>query len=330
MELGDEATHSTVIHDSVIARTSLSVEKAIDLEPDSLDASDNFGLTPLQWAVLRNNVHGTGVLLSWHPNLELCDYDKRSALHRAAEFDLAEIAQMLVNAGANVDVMDAWGDTPLHLAITLSSHRMARLLLASGARILPNRYGRTPLHGSVFGRFPEDAAVLEETVSILLDAGADFDGVDAEGMTPIVVAIQRSQVAMFHVLRRRGAMLESLEPSAVNGKTIYHIAAMFSTHDMVQALRGAGITGIDPCQVDAAGLTALERISQRVSLPEAELSEGQVRASKEEYETFKALIEEARLRYYHKEDATRDGDSSDEEGFSDAVEFQDAPEALLS
>lgn len=31
MELGDQESHSTEIHDSVIARTSLTIEKALDI-----------------------------------------------------------------------------------------------------------------------------------------------------------------------------------------------------------------------------------------------------------------------------------------------------------
>jgi hypothetical protein len=47
IELGDEETNSTLIHDSVIARTSLTVEEAVDLEPQCIDTMDNFGLSSL-------------------------------------------------------------------------------------------------------------------------------------------------------------------------------------------------------------------------------------------------------------------------------------------
>lgn len=297
MELGDEESHSTVIHDSVIARTSLTVEEALDLEPQSVDAMDNFGLTPLQWAVLRNNLNATSAILAWNPKLELCDFDGRAALHRAAEFGLRDCASLLLAAGANVNAQDVWGDTPLHLATTLPDTKMLALLLDDGgAAILTNRYGRTAVHGSVFGRFPDDEAVLHQAIELLRTAGADISARDIDGMTPLVVAIQQSHLAMFHTLRSYGAELEGLKLCAKQ-RSVFHIAAMFSTTDMIQTLRDVHIMTIDPDLRDDSGRTATDYFMSRVTLAEAELSEGQRQAASEEVEPFTALINEARERY---------------------------------
>lgn len=296
IELGDEETNSTVIHDSVIARTSLTVEEAINLEPQCIDTMDNFGLSPLQWAVLRNNIHGTGVLLSWNPNLELCDYDKRVALHRAAEFGLIECARMLLDSGAYVDASDAWGDTPLHLAISLQSTDMIDLLLSAGAKILKNKYGRSPVHGSTFGSFPHDEIIIEQHVKALQAAGADIDDLDFDGMTPLLVSVQQSNVSMLHTLRKLGAGLEK-KSSHTRGRTIFHIAAMFSDRAMIRTLHEAKLILIDPDQVDKDGLTAIEMLSKRLTLSTAELSEGQEPASGDDFSFFQAFISEARVRY---------------------------------
>lgn len=297
MELGDEESHSTVIHDSVIARTSLTVEEALDLEPQSVDAMDNFGLTALQWAVLRNNIHATSTILAWNPDLELCDFDGRTALHRAAEFGLLDCASMLLAAGANVNIRDVWGDTPLHLATTLPDTKMLSLLLNDGgAAVLTNRYGRTAVHGSAFGRFPDDEAVLHQTIELLRAAGADISARDIDEMTPIIVAVQQSHVAMFRTLRSYGAELESLEMCAKQ-RSIFHIAAMFSTTDMIQTLRDVQIVTIDPDLRDDFGRTATDYFMNRVTLTEAELSEGQRQAESDEIEPFTTLIKEARIRY---------------------------------
>ncbi|GKU06633.1 hypothetical protein FLAG1_09514 [Fusarium langsethiae] len=296
MELGDEETNSTVIHDSVIARTSLTVEEAIDLEPQCIDTMDNFGLSPLQWAVLRNNIQGTEVLLSWNPNLELCDYDRRVALHRAAEFGLIECAQMLISKGAYVDASDAWGDTPLHLAISLHSTEMLDLLFCNGAKILRNKYGRTPIHGSTFGSFPHDEVVIEQHIRSLQTAGADINALDYNGMNPLLVAVQQSHVCMFNTLQRHGANLEGKSAHA-NGRTLFHIAAMLSDSTMVRRLREARFSLIDPDQTDEVGLTAMEMLSRRLTLSAAELSEGQQPASADELSLFQSPINEARERY---------------------------------
>ncbi|CAN8103165.1 unnamed protein product [Discula destructiva] len=83
---------------------------------------------------------------------------------------------------------DAWGDTPLHLATTLPNTMMLALLLGKGnAAVMASRYGRTAMHGSVFGRFPDDAAILHDLVAMLRDAGASIDARDFDGMPCIMM-----------------------------------------------------------------------------------------------------------------------------------------------
>ncbi|KAK1974019.1 ankyrin repeat-containing domain protein [Colletotrichum cereale] len=298
MELGDEESHSTVIHDSVIARTKMTVDEALDLEPQSLDAMDNFCLTALQWAVLRNNAHSTRTILSWNPKLELCDYDGRTALHRAAEFGLMDCAGMLLDAGANINSRDARGEIPLYLATTLPDTSMLALLLGKGnAAVIANRYGRTATHGSVFGRFPDDESALRRIVELLQTADASIEARDLDGMSPLVVAVQQSHVAMFRTLRSRGAVIDGLKPCAKQ-RTVFHIAAMFSTMDMIQTLSDERIAQIDPDVKDETGLTATDYLMGRVTLSQSELSEGQQQAANDEVEPFLALMTETRDEYY--------------------------------
>lgn len=61
------------------------------------------------------------------------EYDK-TALHWAVEKDHAEIARLLLDAGADIEAKTSWGDTPLHWAATLGSSKVAELLLGRGAR----------------------------------------------------------------------------------------------------------------------------------------------------------------------------------------------------
>jgi ankyrin repeat protein len=60
---------------------------------------------------------------------------KFQALHLAASEGHYEAAEFLIHAGANVNVMDRWGSTPLQDAITASHDRVAELLMKHGARV---------------------------------------------------------------------------------------------------------------------------------------------------------------------------------------------------
>ena len=60
-------------------------------------------------------------------------YDK-TPLHWAAEKNYRELAELLVNAGANLDAEVTWGMTPLQWAANMGSRDVAGVLLAHGAR----------------------------------------------------------------------------------------------------------------------------------------------------------------------------------------------------
>jgi len=60
-------------------------------------------------------------------------YDK-TPLHWAAEKNYRELAELLVNARANLDAEVTWGMTPLQWAANMGSRDVAEVLLAHGAR----------------------------------------------------------------------------------------------------------------------------------------------------------------------------------------------------
>lgn len=69
-----------------------------------------------------------------------------SALHWAARSDQQEMAQLLINSGATVDLRDLSDYTPLHNAAWNGNLGMVKLLLDAGADITARNYlGDTPL-----------------------------------------------------------------------------------------------------------------------------------------------------------------------------------------
>jgi ankyrin repeat protein len=60
-------------------------------------------------------------------------YDK-TPLHWAAEKNYRELAELLVNSGANIESEVTWGMTPLQWAANMGNRDVAEILLAHGAR----------------------------------------------------------------------------------------------------------------------------------------------------------------------------------------------------
>jgi ankyrin repeat protein len=92
------------------------------------------------------------------------------------------------------------GDSALHYSATKNNSEIARLLIEHGAPLnLPNNYGRTPLHLAALYNGPEVA-------DLLLDAGADVDLKDEWGETALSTATSY-EVKISPILVEHGATL---------------------------------------------------------------------------------------------------------------------------
>lgn len=85
-----------------------------------------------------------------------------TALHLAAWFGNDDVARKLLDSGANVDIVDSNGRTPLHQAVYQHKLSTVRLLLDSGADLSArDQIGRSPFLLSI----DEDADVMEEIIA---------------------------------------------------------------------------------------------------------------------------------------------------------------------
>ncbi len=101
--------------------------------------------------------------------------DGRSAMHIVVERRDGVWIDFLYQQGANVNIADKDGMTPLMLATQLNYVEGVEKLIAHGARVdVTNNSGETPLMYAVHGR-------NTELMRVLLEAGADPDRYDNSG-----------------------------------------------------------------------------------------------------------------------------------------------------
>ena len=77
---------------------------------------------------------GANPSVSWRWTRKKDNY-ANSALHIASERDHARVAELLIDAGADVEETNAGGATPLHVAAECGRDEMCIRLLAAGANI---------------------------------------------------------------------------------------------------------------------------------------------------------------------------------------------------
>lgn len=127
-------------------------------------------------------------------------------LHYACDGkEATELVAVLIRHHAEVDAVDFYGRTPLHIASRQASSKAAFLLLKAGAE--PNTSdddGRSPAHyAASHGR--------REVIELLVGFGGDLTAVDGELETPLHRATREGQRTAMDILVKAGA-----DPDAVN------------------------------------------------------------------------------------------------------------------
>lgn len=197
------------------------------------------GTTPLIRAAQVSSVKSVHELISLGSDVHATDSRKLTAMHHAVTDKKGEIIDMLASAGADINVRDKYGETPLmkasasgigikpltrlvelgadmeaadnkgntalhHAAGNGRTNKPLDYLLRSGASVnVRNTKGETPLVWAVCSGRTRGAEML-------LELGAEIDSRDSDGRTPLLRAIQRG-----------GNMPDRIELLVENGADIY-------------------------------------------------------------------------------------------------------------
>ncbi len=114
------------------------------------------------------------------------------------DVDVSKIKD-LIKRGADVNVEDNTGQTPLHRASAMNELEIAKLLLDRGADVNSKRNdGWTPLHRASWNNSIEIA-------ELLLNRGANLEAKDKWGMTPLHLASRWNHIETAELLLRAGA-----------------------------------------------------------------------------------------------------------------------------
>lgn len=170
------------------------------------------GNSSLHEAVIypQENLTKVMSLLAAGADVNIRNKDGQTPLHMVTHY---KIAQLLIAAGADVNARDAsvFDATPLIRPIVLRCVPVVQLLLQAGAdvHVVTENNGETPLHYALTGIDKLNYAIIEQ----LLYAGADINAQSLDGSTPLHYFFSRvgqhkpckNYVRILDILLRAGA-----------------------------------------------------------------------------------------------------------------------------
>ncbi|KAJ5397843.1 hypothetical protein N7509_005956 [Penicillium cosmopolitanum] len=174
-------------------------------------------------------------------------WSEETLLGRAVEAGLTENARVLIDAGANVNATERFGNSVASSAVFNGHAETLSLLFEKGLSIDFRVYEEPPLLAAVQYSY-------ENIVEILLANNADVDEPgteDAVDGTPLAWAARLSKAAIFHRLLRAGAKTNFTTPG---NETLLHWAVQGGNERIVSTLLEEGA---DPHVVDNAGHSPL-------------------------------------------------------------------------
>lgn len=203
---------------------------------------DEDGLTVLHWACHNGHASMVDVLAKAGADLSV-QGSKGTALHYAAFAKSREVAESLLNNGANPSTSGPGGLTALHISVFDPAEGLLKLLLRAGAHVnaKTEHGGASALHIALSFE-PTNTKIIR----LLLDHGADVNirGDYPKGETPLHIAAHSGKISAAALLVSRGA---DVRAKCANGETALHRAASSDEAEMPQWLLDHG------AQIDARG-----------------------------------------------------------------------------
>ena len=167
----------TALCQSVIARSLPTCEALLERGADP-GISDKQGNTPLCWAVYNSDLEMMKMLLRYEAGINGKDgHFSNRPLVCAVAYGGLEVAQVLLNHGADPNTYDDWYDSPLHCAAMKGDLEMMRMLLNYGARA-PTNLKRSKGNRNPYIQVQDP--IIKNATNLLREHGCTFEDEDED------------------------------------------------------------------------------------------------------------------------------------------------------
>ena len=137
-------------------------------------------------------------LLEKGADINYCNSEKKTLLMVASCLKSSETVELLLSKGADMEKKDRLNRTALIYAILNQSSINVQCLVEHGARINPeSKTEESPIHWA--------AQSNERILQYLIDNGANVNAINSKGQTPLMLAAMKGKLACASILMNNGA-----------------------------------------------------------------------------------------------------------------------------
>ena len=266
--LGAAGSDSSPVAQAVQNRDDARVRALLDQRADvNVPTAD--GTTALHWAVHWNDSETADLLIRAGANVNMANRYGATPLWLASERGYADVVGTLLKAGVDPNTLALGeGESPLMAAARAGSVETVELLLAHGAdvNVKDAWRGQTALIMAAGNHEPN-----AEVVRVLLEHGADVHVRSAGGLTALLFAVRQHDVESVRLLLKAGANVNEEAPGVQEiSRTGYQMTAgrvsalrMAINHNYYELAALLLDSGADPNAADSAGFTPLHAVLQK-------------------------------------------------------------------
>jgi len=219
--------------------------------------------TPLMWAASSGSLDAVQMLIRAGAIIDAKDKEGKTALmwtQIGSEYPgyNPAIVKTLITAGADVNVVDTYGQTPLTMAAGADLFESVKLLLAAGANVSAKDRGESALIRAFQSHYSskDDSTIHPSVVTVqaLIAAGANVHDVNRDGQTLVMLAARRNSLEALKILIAAGVDVNAKDN---NGQTALMYDQVWGYRPNVETFKVLLATGGEVNAVDKNGQTAL-------------------------------------------------------------------------
>ena len=266
LEAGDDGDRTPLMY--AASASNREMLNLLLLRGANIEAKDKDGFTPLMYAVIYEQGANAKLLIQKGANIFDTDKAGENVLHIAAKnYTQASLnmSDLLMDYGAQPNIQDEKGNTPLMIAVQNEDVKLVNCLLARGANPnIPDKEDYYPLFEAV-------NKGNKKIINSLIKYRADVNVADKYGYTALMYASVLKDVEISDILVSSKANVNAKDK---NGMTaLMHAAAMLNT-DIVSYLVKRGKADVN--LTDNEGTTAEDYASTRLSVMKKALSSEEI------------------------------------------------------